>query len=366
MLKSRQKESRYGFFGLTCESDNFLRLDILRFIASMGIVIYHFSQSLGLDVNITEGLHLLVDAFFVISGIVICHVYIYSVSTPRQIKKFIVARIARLGPLHWATTLIYVVLSSVAVSIGVELANPEKYDPACLPAVIVFAHSAIGCDKLVYNFVSWSVSAEFIMYLIFPGLSIIFFRARWSLPVLCLSTLLLLYVYGGDWWDRTYDLGFLRAFPGFVFGMILFAWRNVIKLAPISHKLFLPAVAVMIASMCFWPGPQGFIIPVVYSCVALVYVIDLRGQKSPALEKYASLGKLTYSLYMLHPLIQTILLNFVGEKVFGLHGWSDIVYTWIIVALSIPISVVSLNYFETPARSLVKRLLASNRQPECT
>lgn len=162
------KGAPVGIFGLAPESTEFLHLDLMRFIASIGVVLVHFAGRLGLTGQRVDGMNAFVDVFFVISGIVIMHVYERRVSNLPQVGDFLVARIARLVPLHLFTTLAFVGIGLLSAAVGLAVNDADKYDLACLPPSLFLTHAIAGCDKPVFNFVSWSISAEFAMYLLFP------------------------------------------------------------------------------------------------------------------------------------------------------------------------------------------------------
>src|SRR6266576_3353967 len=82
-------------------------LEGLRLIASVSIVASHYLQYLHLP---THGLHLAVDLFFVISGIVIAMIYQGRINDMRSYFGFVRKRLARLYPLHLATIVFYVII----------------------------------------------------------------------------------------------------------------------------------------------------------------------------------------------------------------------------------------------------------------
>ncbi len=92
---------------LKSPSDELLHIDLLRFIASYAIVLFHFRPfaqgSLALLMFHFRHFSLVVDLFLVLSGFIISYVYEGRLQTLAQYKRFLVRRIARLGPLHWAT-----------------------------------------------------------------------------------------------------------------------------------------------------------------------------------------------------------------------------------------------------------------------
>jgi peptidoglycan/LPS O-acetylase OafA/YrhL len=98
-------EALAGIFRpLRVESEEFLHLDVLRIVASLSIVAHHFRA------GVTDfgesffsklfGLSPMVDLFFIISGVIITHVYGGRVNNVQGTVGFFRARAARLIPLQ--------------------------------------------------------------------------------------------------------------------------------------------------------------------------------------------------------------------------------------------------------------------------
>src|SRR5690242_8734378 len=89
----------------------------LRGFAALLVVIYHFEEIIGRFVNASDSMfirksYLMVDLFFVMSGFIIFHVYNsnFKKSIDQHLfSKFLVARFARIYPLHFFMLLISVI-----------------------------------------------------------------------------------------------------------------------------------------------------------------------------------------------------------------------------------------------------------------
>ncbi len=73
----------------------------------------------------------------------------------------------------------------------------------------------------------------------------------------------------------------------------------------------------------------------------------------------APLGQLTYSIYMLHPVVEVIVIGFVAQRLLHFHGVGLNVFILACVAAMIPLGYLSLMLFETPARRYLTALGAS-------
>ena len=344
-----------GILGLRAESGMFLRLDLVRFIAAVAVVVHHFEVNIGIPHSAAPGLPFFVDVFFVISGIVISYAYGERLGSLRAFASFMKARVARLAPLHWLLTLGYVAINLAAAFVGLSVAEPDRYDPACLPSVLALFHAVSGCERNVYNYVSWSISAEMALYFLFPILLMVSARSKGLLLGMTGAALGLLHVFLPGWWNLTYNGGALRALPGFMIGISLWAYREPIRDLRVSGHLFLPAVVVLLAVMIFVEN-AAITVHAAYLFVFVVFAADMAGQPNETVTWLAPLGALTYSIYMIHPMANTIFISLLAQRILGLEGAVALLFGWGTVVSLIPIGYLSYRYFETPCRRMIKGL----------
>ena len=209
-------------------------LTSLRAFLAVGVVLFHYQlqwdPALGFS-PIIERSRLAVDAFFMLSGFILAHVYgpAFAAGT-FSYRRFIVARIARLYPLHLA------VLGSVLVMVIVARAAGVQYDPATYTAegflktlllVQAWFPSLVGYN---WSGPSWSLSAEWFAYLLFPAYALIAMKLKtrpWALLFLgVLGFVVIDAIYGqvfGKVLPRAEDdMGILRILPEFLIGMALY------------------------------------------------------------------------------------------------------------------------------------------------
>ena len=352
-------------WSLKPESQNFLHLDVLRFIAAMGIVLYHFGGTLSGDFlgrPVDAGFHnlrLFVDLFFVVSGIVITHVYRDKMHAADEYYDFMIKRVARLWPLHIATLVAYCAIWAFATVTHFNVAEPERYDWSCALPNVFMAHSFGVCHRTTFNYVSWSISAELAAYLAFP-LSLMLLRFSKIAPILiALSALALLSFFDPYWTERTWNFGAVRVIPGFLFGMGLYAFRSRLARLPFAAPLFWGALALFFVSL-FVQAPTALY-------VALAYIIPLLGLAAdqhpagPTVQRLAVFGALTYSIYMLHPLWQTIVISAFGARLLHLSPLGLNLLVLVSFAGIIGAGYLSLVLFETPMRRLITKLAAPKR-----
>jgi peptidoglycan/LPS O-acetylase OafA/YrhL len=343
------------------ESGHLLHLDALRVIASAGIVVLHLAGFLDAGrmndriVNSARSLSVFVDMFFVVSGFVIAFVYFAKLIDVKSYLSFLRKRLARLGPLHWLTLAIFAAIGLTAHFRHVQMNHAELFTPQCFPSSLLFLNSVGFCPYVSFNAVSWSISAEMVMYVCVPLLFWIMRRHTAGAGLLAaIAWLACTFVPMTPWYTWTAAGGFIRAIPSFVFGAWLFGVRGTLAKLPF-------------ASWGFWLGMLAFVggcsigvarlalLLTLYATVACGVAADAQKRTSRVVSKLAAGGQLTYSSYMLHPLVTMLFLNILADRVLHAHGWernSLIVLAFLAVW---PVSYLSLIFFERPARRWLGR-----------
>ncbi len=330
---------------------------MLRFIASYAIVLFHCSQSVqGSLVPIVFHFHhfyLVVDLFLVISGFIISFVYEQRLQTRADYAIFLWRRIARLAPLHWATLLVFVALGLLASFGKFHTDHLTDYDWNCLiPNALALQAFGI-CKGLSFNYVNWSISAEMGMYVIAPALIWTGRKGKYW-PVLlgaCAISLLgtVFHRANNPWYQWTWDFGVLRAFPDFAIGVALFFCRRQLARIPFPRLLLVAVLAgFFIGSFLEWPDP--LLLGLLYGAALAGIACDMQGLPRDRLSAIGVYGQLTYSMYMLHPIILIALVTVIGQHILHLGGM--VMNCWLLLAAALvaPISYLSLIWFEMPAR----------------
>lgn len=344
-----------GLPRLVPESGELLHLDAMRFVAAIGVIFCHAAA----DIHIrAESLRLFVDLFFVISGYVIAHVYAERLSSIPSYLNFLVRRVARLGPLHWVTLLIFAGLGVVAERAHLSINHSDMFDYSCLPANAFLIHAFGTCPHASFNGPSWSISAEMGMYILSP-LLIALVRSP-KVGLVCLAGLLILLTLASSaerpWFEWTSDGGVLRALPSFMLGVM--ARRTGERLLRrVPAPAFLSAAAVTIFFVASLANVWEFaLLPLVYTAALGSAAADVQGNRSKLLLAVAPLGQLTYSLYMLHQLVLIVVVVGLGERVLHLEGMQLVLPVLAAFFICIVLAYLSLVFFETPCRRLISGL----------
>lgn len=216
-------------------------LTSLRAFLAVGVVLFHYQlqwdPALGFS-PIIERSRLAVDAFFMLSGFILAHVYgpAFAAGT-FSYRRFLIARLARLYPLHVAVLASVLVMVLGATAAGVRF-DADSYPPLAFFQTLFLVQAWFPTDAVIHwSGPSWSLSAEWFAYLLFPAFAwlALRFRARpWALlgtGAVAFVVFDALYVQAfGKVLPRAEDsLGILRIVPEFLIGMALYGlghrWR---------------------------------------------------------------------------------------------------------------------------------------------
>lgn len=346
------------------DSEDMLHLDALRIVGAVMIVIFHFNRFINLDGHwqladdTIKSFSLIVDLFFVISGYVMAAIYTGRLNTLAAYGTFLKKRVARLGPLHWATMLVFVAVAAAGLAGWIPDRDPRRYDVACIAPNILFIHAWGACHAQTWNFVSWAISAEMGMYVALPLLFWLTARGRIATALAAIVSLaVLLQSPHGDrpFHQWTWDLGVLRALPGFLIGMLGFQIRPL--LAKLPHpRLWMWGLLAAFVIASPLKAPRDILLLVIYAVGLAGIAADAAGSVGPVTRRLAPWAQLSFSLYLLHPIALKMGLAWVGLWLWNLNG--DLMRLWVlfwIVAL-FPIAYLSLVFFERPARDWISRL----------
>lgn len=351
------------------ESDHYLHLDVLRFLASAAVVVYHYRTLADwapgpVALRAIDSLRLAVDMFFVISGVVMADLYGGRLGSSGGYWVFLRRRFARLAPLHYATLGFCVAMAAIAAKLGLSLSSPEVFNPVCIPANVLFLNAFGACDHLSFNGPSWSISAEMGLYVVLPLLFVLSSR-RFTALVLVVVAVVGLFVLRGvagvDWTGWTFSFGFVRAVPSFLLGLTLARSDNWLGRVPKPDLLFGLSLFGSVGA-CLAPVDDAVRLLTIYVTVILGLAADRRGGAPGFVRKLAPLGRLTYSLYMLHMPVALVFISAFGKHILHLKGGSLNILCVIVAMTLLPIvAVISFTLFETPMRRLIA---GSARRPE--
>jgi len=346
------------------DSDQMLHLDALRIVGAVMIVVFHFNRFINLDGrwqladDAIKSFSLIVDLFFLISGYVMAAIYAGRLTTFAKYRDFLQKRVARLGPLHWATMLVFVIIAALGWTGVLNERDPSRYDVTCIPQNVLFIHAWGTCKAQTWNFVSWAISAEMGLYIALPLLFWITARGAWATAATALGSLgLLLWISrtGETFSQWTWNFGVARAVPGFMLGMLAFQLRDVLGKLPLARFVMWALLAAFVVASGMGESRTSLLF-LIYAVGLAGVAADAAGAQGGVSRALAPWAQLSFSLYLLHPIALKIALNWVGFGTWHLTG--DAMRLWCLfwVVALFPIAYLSLIGFERPARDWVARL----------
>ncbi len=347
-------------------------LDGLRIVAASAVVILHYSdyvkdQAVGrFLVDHTWHFNLFVDLFFVISGYVIASQYLTKVGSPSAVGRFLWRRFARIYPLHLATLAFYVAIA-LALYFGIARGeNPARYPLSDIPAQLLLLHAVDGA-RLTFNFPSWSLSAEFFCYVLFPLMAILLSRrkpiilALIAVPFIA-NTLMTVMASTEPWPDWINKGGAFRALPAFNLGIACYLYRDRIAALPAIPGVLSGALVLFVISGAYLNIYVALLM--IYAIALLAIHHDCAGQST----LFSRLGferwsDLTYSSYMLHIPVATVVLTLASRYLAPILPGGKLALLPVAIVVLAILSVLSLRYFETPMRRALNDLYDRQFRP---
>ncbi|WP_165191163.1 acyltransferase family protein [Caulobacter soli] len=346
------------------DAANIKPLTALRFFAAFWVVMYHYWPNLSVaapPAMIGKG-YLGVEAFFTLSGFILCHVYLQGFGGGRfKYGDFLWNRLARVYPLHLVTLAGVGLMAAVAGLAGIAV-DPNMLAWSALPANLLLVQAWGFAPVSGWNHPSWSISAEWFAYLSFPA----FAWAAWRLrdrPRLAVGLALALIaglyplfqaLAGFSLTEATIRWGFLRIVPCFAYGCALHAlWRSGLVTGRFSGVGACLAGAAVLLAVHFG-APDPFIIITLGALIVMLAALAATGSRFASQAPLVYLGEISYSTYMICIPWKILAVN-AAEKLLKIDGDQLPAYAWLlIVAALVPLSALSYHIIEKPMRERMK------------
>jgi peptidoglycan/LPS O-acetylase OafA/YrhL len=357
----------------------------LRGIAALWVVFYHYTGTYLPNLHVENYSHILdkgylaVDLFFMLSGFVMTHVYhrAFTESVSGNYRNFLVARVARLYPLHLLVLVLFVATALAARVVAYATTGAVETIPLQGPrsfgALIanLFMLQGLKASTLSWNYPAWSISLEFLAYLAFPFVLPVMWRARAAtklgLALLLFAALAwLAYLTAGDFnqWDGPDAL--LRCLPEFMLGTLLYsAFRSGTSTALLGSDAVALALSLGTILLLHLGAPDLLIVAAF--AVLILAAVANTGTFAQALnvKPLIWLGDISYSLYLIHSLVQyatTELLDAHGLlDRSALSGRGSLALLVVMVAVCLLLSAASYYGVETAGRRYVRAMFGVRR-----
>ncbi|MCA1414709.1 acyltransferase [Bradyrhizobium sp. NBAIM20] len=380
------------------EKAHVLPLDSIRGIAATSVVIHHlllmptflaaFPHNAWINCSFFRSAWLLVDLFFVLSGMVMALSYVENDFTRFSLREFMVRRLARVYPLHIVmllANLVFRLLRIGLVMAGVVVAAPAAFEvnnAYSFGLNVLLLHSMGFIDYLSWNAPSWSISVEFYTYLVFGLLVLIALRMRslaWSYVLSGLlaigSLVFIIFVLEKKSIELQTDFGLLRCFVGFFLGvlMVRIVDRLPAKPGPAAQGAlqFVAMIAsIVLVSLAEANPAATFLAPVMFAIFLgslLAFPDALLVPRILVAKPLIWLGRRSYSIYMVHALVVLLAEYFVrgvgAGRIAALDSiWAGLPATLnLVVSLAAVLAVSHLTYLyvEIPGGRLLRNAFGS-------
>lgn len=300
---------------MKASSDRFAALDSLRGIAALGVALHHIEA-----VNGPAGWRLFshgglfVDFFFVLSGFVIAAAYGERLAQGFSLARYAVLRIGRVWPLHAAMVLVGLGLEVAAWAFGSQ--GLSAYAPFSGTHSLGHAFTSFllldGYFPDRTNFYSgagWSISVELLLY----ALAALAFRGgKWGIAALMAagSLGLALHLAGLDLPGLTTMVQ--RGLAGFALGTACwFIHRRFAARLRAASLIEGLALAGLLLAIVLADSPTDAALVIVPAALVVLVFAREQGAVSRVLRTapFEWLGRISYSIYMVHAMIQARIMD---------------------------------------------------------
>lgn len=327
-------------------------LDFYRYGGALFVALDHFTiVYLPVDGSVQARvgqLQPLMGFFFTLSGFVLMHVYDRRIHTGADYLDYLQKRLARVYPLHLATL-------ALGIIWGLFATHHYWFTPDAILPNIFLLQAWNTTDHLSFNYPSWSVSAEFFVYLLFPLFvwMVDFFGLRIALLLPVISILPIKWTFNmcglGPWTHATYDFGCLRAVPSFLAGMAVYRLAMVRFPGLVVPGWAAHGLAAATIPMMLLGAPDLFILAIF---VVVVFLLARAEPKTPGIFStplFRELANCSYGFYMLHAFVGVLMLSRLPKILDLGDAWKFALCAAAFVVTT-GISMLSFHFFEDPAR----------------
>jgi peptidoglycan/LPS O-acetylase OafA/YrhL len=355
-------------------------LNALRGFAAIYVVVYHLRSFVIFDwFGNSPFVHfgyIGVDFFFVLSGLIISHVYLKKsrCADGSFWQTFIWLRISRLFPVHLLIMLLMMAAALIGPLFDAEWQAINGRQISDWFSLTFLVRQWLLPYSFVWNGPAWSVSAELFAYVVvFPFVCYFGARNRFIFGIAMIATgasLWVLLVMTVGTVNAMHAAGpLIRVSAGFLVGSGLFILLNSCqflarvrgsdwdKMLTLTFAFSLPVWMLAILLKAF--GIQSELLLITYLVVLMCATYRAEGTTSRLLSirPLFWLGEISFSLYLCHKPVMRALSY--------LSGFADIergiVFGLVCVASSMLVAHLLFHYVEMPARQKLRQLYPATR-----
>lgn len=304
-------------------------IDYLRGVLALFIMFYHYTtweHIYTMDATSFLARNALygVSMFFVISGFSLGVTYLNSFDKISflKIKNFYIKRFARIYPLFWLIISLYLLLVMFSGKI-----LPNVYD---IISNFTISFSFMGDSKALTTG-GWSIGVEIFLYILFPFLIYflnqnVYFTTVFFVLFIVLSIYISSYCLyntsdANNYWDRYLYL--INHVYFFIFGVLIAKLYKQDTFLKFNKKYTFSLLVFSIFIFIFYPI-DGHVINLILEENRVMFTLDIfllfvllvnydtfLNKKSNKLKILDFFGEISYTLYLLHPIVYMLINHFI-------------------------------------------------------
>ncbi|MCE2892193.1 MAG: acyltransferase [Aquidulcibacter sp.] len=347
----------------------------VRFFLAVGVVFFHYQLFWVLPVEAAPLLNrarLGVDIFFILSGFILTHVYLTG-DRPPSYWRFISARFARVYPAHFIILMgvLALILGANLVGVQIDHANFSTFD---FVTSLFLVHAWFPTQHMAnWNGPSWSLSAEWFVYLYFPVFAWIGLRWR-ERPLWLIGLAFGLFagfdvayqaLFGSILTEAQENLGILLVVPEFIYGIGLYFLGQKINLNRLQASIFALGMTLLLLTAMHFHTDDRLVVAIAGPFMLSLGLLAKSGQRSFLSHKWMQFGgEASFALYLVHMPILMVWRNVI-QKWFELEKTYRMGLPEVAILLTLTLIAAGLIHIwlEQPSRLWLRGLFRQKPAP---
>ena len=353
------------------ENERLYLLDICRGIAAYCIVIFHYRIFYNPNINTTyfeknnqpfynilfpayEHGWIAVQFFFTISGFIFYYLYLYKIQNNKiSWKNFFILRFSRLYPLHFITLNFLLLLYFIFKLKGLTLFSFSEINIKHYFLNILLISSWGFENNASFNTPSWSISIEVMLYALF------FFITKTKIKIFYSTAFLILFSIFIFYFNKLIAYGIFCFFIG-GFTYLIIEKINNYKIK--KNNFIILFFTICVAAIFFIKEYKiteiyfKIVILTIFFPSLIIFLFYFQKLNKKIGKKISLIGDVSYSLYLIHFIMQIIIFGILQYNNIKLDFNSEIYFLSYVIILS-TISFFSYRYFEKPMQKYFRKKL---------
>lgn len=333
-------------------SKRYQELDALRGIAAMIVVLFHYTLAAEVWMNELKYGITGVDLFFIISGFVIT----LSISQVSSGKEFIINRISRLYPTYWTVvsfTFVLICLRHFYMATGMNwlnyFGNLTMFQFYLGIPDLDGTYWTMIVELLFYIFILILYQTQLLKYINLIG------------TILCLANIFMVqFFWNADIEKIFLAIPLLQHFPLFFAGILFYKILHQEKRIGLHYVLVLLCFISQILLYQYTGRARIYITQNEYITILLLYfglfVLFVNNLlQIICIQPFLFLGKISYSLYLVHYYLMT---RYLTPYFYTYLGWNQwVVLLLVVLPICIFVATVIHHYIENPYNKKLRNYL---------